>query len=170
MVKILIVYDSHTKNTEAMAKAVEQGAKNAGAEVLLKKVNKAGMEDLEWADGIVLGSPTYFGNMTGRMKSFVDKSVSLYGEGKLRDKVGAAFASAAGTGTGVEMTVLSLITALAMHDMVIVSAPGREEGWPGMLGTMADGLGYEDPPNKVLLESCKMLGARVADVSAKLIG
>lgn len=169
MVKVLIVYDTHTGNTEAMAKAVEQGAKDAGAEVLLKKVTKAGMDDLVWADGIVLGSPTYFGNMTGRMKAFVDKSVSLYGESKLRDKVGAAFVSAAGTGTGAETTVLSLITALAMHDMVIVSAPGREEGWPGMLGTMADGIGYDDPPNEVLLESCRKLGKRVSDVTGKLI-
>lgn len=168
MAKILIVYDSSTGNTEKMAKAVEQGGIKADADVRLKKVDKAELSDLEWADGIIFGSPTYFGGMSARMKKFIDSTTGLWEKGKLKNKVGAAFTSADCTGTGAEITALSLITAMFIHEMVIVSAPGREPGWPGAYGVIADGVITIGSPNEKMLDNCKRLGKRVADVAKKL--
>ena len=168
MAKIAIIYDSRTGNTEQMAKAVEQGASAAGANVRLKKVTEASLSDLEWADGIILGSPDYFSNMSAKMKEFVDKSVALYAKGVLKGKVGAVFASAAGIGTGVEITTLTLVTAMVGHGMLIVSAPGRQEGWSGTLGVIADNLEAIGQPDKTMLDNCERLGKAVADVAAKL--
>lgn len=168
MARVLIVYDSRTGNTEKMAKAVEQGASEAGASVRLVKVNDARLADLEWAEGMIFGSPTYFGTMSARMKGFIDKSVGLYVKGKLKNKVGAAFTSADGTGSGAETTVMSLVTAMVQHEMLIVSAPGREPEWPGWYGVIADGLCVVGSPDQKILESCRKLGERVALVAERL--
>lgn len=169
MAKVFIVYDSETGNTEKMAKTVEQGAKESNVDVVLEKVDDAAMSDLEWAYGIIIGSPNYFGNMSAKMKKFIDETVGLYMEGKLKRKVGAAFVSAAGTGTGAETTALTLITAMMGHEMIIVSAPGREQGWPGTFGVIADGLGFEGSPDEKMLNNCKNLGKRVTEIADKLI-
>ena len=168
MAKVLIVYDSRSGNTEKMAKAVEQGAREAGASVRLLTVNEARLSDLEWADGVIFGSPTYFGAMSARMKGFIDKSAGLWAKGKLQNKVGAAFTSADGTGTGAEMTALSLITAMFGYEWLIVSAPGRGSGWPGTYGVIADGLAAIGPPDEEMLDNCKRLGERVAGVAKKM--
>ena len=168
MAKVLIVYDSRSGNTEKMAKAVEQGAREAGASVRVQKVNDTRLGDLEWADGVILGSPTYFGGMSARMKGFIDKSIGLYMKGKLRNRAGAAFASADGTGTGAETTALSLLTAMIQHEMLIVSAPGRGPGWPGTYGVLADGLVDIKSPDETMLDNCRRLGERVAVVAEKL--
>jgi NAD(P)H dehydrogenase (quinone) len=168
MVKVLIVYDSRSGNTEKMAKAVEQGARGAGASVRLLMVNEAHLSDLEWADGVIFGSPTYFGAMSARMKGFIDKSVGLFTKGKLQNKVGAAFTSADGTGTGAEMTALSLISALVQYEAIIVSAPGRDSGWPGTYGVIADNLYSIGSLDEKMLDNCRRLGERVAEVAKKL--
>lgn len=170
MAKVLIVYDSRTGKTEMMAKAVEQGAREAGANVRMKKVNEALLGDLEWAEGIILGSPVYFASMTARMKGFIDKWLGLYVKGKLKGKVGAAFVSSDGTGTGAETTALSLITAMISCEMIIVSAPGREEEWPGTYGVIADNLCVIGSPDEKMLNNSKELGTRVAEVAKKLCG
>lgn len=167
MAKVLIVYDSLTGNTERMAKAVEQGAREADADVRLKKADETELSDLEWADGIVVGSPTHFGTMSQKTNAFlVTRSAKLLN--KLENKVGAAFTSSDGTGTGAEATTLSLITAMIGHEMVIVSAPRREPGWPGTYGVIADNLAAIGPPDEKALDTCKRLGKRVADVAKKL--
>ena len=75
-VKVLIVYDSGTGNTEKMAYAVAEGARQVeNAEVILKRVDDATLRDLEWADAILVGSPTYYGQMSAKIKAFFDKSV-----------------------------------------------------------------------------------------------
>lgn len=168
MAKVLIIYDSRTGNTEKMAKAVEQGARKADADVRLKKVDKAELSDLEWADGIIFGSPNYFGGMSARMKEFIDSLTGLLEKGKLKNKVGAAFTSADCRGTGAEITILSLLTAMFSHEMVIVSAPGREPGWPGTYGVIADGVAAIGSPDEKMLDNCKRLGKQVADVAKKL--
>jgi len=168
MAKVLIVYDSRTGKTEKMAKAMEQGAREAEANVRIKKVNEAQLGDLEWAEGIILGSPDYFSTMSARMKGFIDRWLGLYVKGKLKNKVGAAFVSADGTGTGAETTALSLITAMVSCEMVVVSAPGREAGWPGTYGVIADNLGAIGSPDEKMLNNSKELGKRVAEVAKKL--
>lgn len=86
----MIVYDSRSGNTEKMAFAVAEGAKQVkGATPEVKKIDKASLEDLLAADGIIMGSPTYYGLMSAKLKAFIDESVKIHG--KLEGKVGAAF-------------------------------------------------------------------------------
>lgn len=80
MAKILIIYDSRTGNTEKMARAVAEGARQIkDTKVNVKKVDETDVLDLPKADAIVFGSPTYFGEMSGKLKAFIDKSVKVYG-------------------------------------------------------------------------------------------
>ncbi len=157
MVKVLVVYDSETGNTEKMAFAVAEGAKQfSRVEVVVKKVNKTSLEDLLSADGIVMGSPTYYGQMSAKLKALIDESVKIHG--KLEGKVGAAFTSSGGTATGAETTLLSMLQAMLVHGMIV---QGRAYG--KHYGAAAVGS-----PNKKELESCEELGKRVASLVTKL--
>ena len=91
----LVVYHSDTGNTEKMAKAIGEGIKDAGLDVEVKSVDDTSQDDLVAADAIVMGSPTYFSAMSGKMKAFIDESINLWpgGPGPLKDKIGAAFTS-----------------------------------------------------------------------------
>ncbi len=150
MPKGLVVYDSKTGNTEKMAMAISQGMERGGLEVKVKGVENASLSDLTDADAIVLGSPTYFGNMSGNMKQFVDKSIKLYSSKKLKDKIGAAFTSHGGDGDYT--TLLSLIVALFFHRMIIV---GHQSG--GKLGVISLG----EPDDKCIAD-CQVFGERIA--------
>ncbi len=149
MLKGLVVYDSKTGHTEKMAMSISQGMEGGGLEVKVKRVENASLSDLTDADAIVLGSPTYFGNMSGNMKQFVDKSIELYPD-KLNDKVGAAFTSYEGDGDYT--TLLSLIIALLFHRMIIV---GHQSGTLGAIS-------FEEPDDKCVAE-CQVFGERIAD-------
>ena len=70
---VLILYHSKSGNTEEMAKAVEEGVKSEGIKVIRKKVNRATLKDFLNADGIILGSPTYYGTMAAEMKAFLNR-------------------------------------------------------------------------------------------------
>jgi len=148
MPKGLVVYDSKTGHTEKMAMAIRQGMERGGIEVKAKRVENASLSDLSDADAIVLGSPTYFGNMSGSMKAFVDKSIGLYPD-KLNDKVGAAFTSYGGEGDYTAL--LSLIVAMFFHQMIIV---GHQSGKPGAIS-------MEEPDDKCIAE-CQVFGERIA--------
>jgi flavorubredoxin len=83
MNKILIVYHSQSGNTESMAKAISEGAKTAGATVILKRASDANAEDILSCDILVIGTPNYFGYMSGMVKDFFDRTWST-----IRDKAG----------------------------------------------------------------------------------
>ncbi|MGC9514804.1 flavodoxin family protein [Methanocrinis sp.] len=152
MSKVLVVYHSRSGNTAKMAEAVAEGAKNGGADVVLKKVEEATLEEMTAADGIVLGAPTYFGSLSGEMKSFIDRSVRI--RGKLESKVGAAFTSSGSLSGGNETTLISIIEAMLIHGMIIVGDP-LETG--GHYGAVAVGA-----PDAGALIACRKLGERVA--------
>jgi NAD(P)H dehydrogenase (quinone) len=155
--KVLIVYDSRTGNTEKMAQAVAEGAREVkGVKVKVKRVTKATLDDLVGADGIIMGSPTYFGQMSGKLKEFVDESVKVYG--KLKGKVGAAFTSAGGTATGAETTLLSILQAMLIHGMVVEGRHSAQHYGAAAVGA----------PKKKEVESCLDLGRRVAILVVKL--
>jgi len=154
--KVLIVYDSRTGNTEKMAHAVEEGVKRAGAEAALKKVDEASVDELLSVQGLILGSPVYYGLPSGKIKAFVDESVKYHG--KLEGIAGGAFCSAGGTHTGSETTIMALNEALLVHGMVIQgSSAGNHYG--------ATSVGS---PNEAALEACRKLGERVAKLAMKL--
>ena len=157
MAKILIIFDSRTGNTEKMASAVAEGAKQVkGVEVDVKKVDKATLEDLQAADGIIMGSPTYYGGVSGRLKGFIDKSVEIHG--KLEGKVGAAFTSSGGTASGAETTLLSILQGMLVHGMVVQGRSDDKHYGAAAVGT----------PREKDIEMCKALGKKVANLVTKL--
>ncbi len=158
MVKVLIVYDSRTGNTEKMALAVAEGAKKVrGAKVLIKTVDDAKNSDLLEADAILLGSPTYYGDMSGKMKEFIDKSVKIHG--KLAGKVGGAFTSSGDTACGAETTILAMLHSLLIHGMVV---QGRFEN-------KHYGAAAVESPKKEELEYCVELGKLTAVLASRLV-
>ena len=154
--KILVVYDSKSGNTEKMAHAVAEGAEKAGAEVAVKRAEQAKLSDLLDADGIVMGSPTYFGQMSARLKHLIDESVEVHE--RLAGKVGAAFTSSGGTATGAETTLLSMVQAMLVHGMIVQG--NAEDKHYGVAAVGA--------PKPKDLKACEELGARVALLVQKL--
>lgn len=140
-----------------MAFAVAKGAKEAGmVDVMLKKVDKTTNKDLLKADGIIVGSPTYYGQMSNKLKTLFDESVEIHG--KLEGKVGAAFTSSGGVATGAETTILSIIQAMLIHGMVI---QGRAQGGHYGAAAVGEPKGREE-------EKCSELGRMVAKLVSKL--
>lgn len=159
MVKVLIVYDSRTGNTEKMAANVAEGGRNVeGAEVSLVSIESAKLDDLVAADAIILGSPTYYGNMSGKMKELIDKSYSVHG--KLKGKVGGAFTSSGGTACGAETALLAMLQAMLIHGMVV---QGRHDD-------KHYGAAAIEAPNEEESEYCRDLGNRVASLAVALRG
>jgi NAD(P)H dehydrogenase (quinone) len=157
MAKVLIVYDSKTENTETMALAVAKGAEQVSdIEVTVKKAGKTKPDDLLAADGIIMGSPTYYGQMSAKLKALIDKSVKIHR--KLTGKVGAAFTSAGGTATGAETTLISILQAMLVHGMIIQGRADEKHYGAAALGN----------PRKRELQYCEELGKNVAMLVKKL--
>ncbi|MGC8804637.1 MAG: flavodoxin family protein, partial [Candidatus Ratteibacteria bacterium] len=91
MAKIFIVYYSRTGNTEKMAQEIQKGVLEENVEAVVKKVEETEPEELLNYDGIIAGSPTYFGGPAWEIKKLFDQSVKFYG--KMIGKVGGAFTS-----------------------------------------------------------------------------
>lgn len=106
-----------TGNTETLALSVAKGAEKAGVEVTVKKAEETKPDDFLAADGIILGSPVYFGQMSGTLKALLDETIKIHK--KLDGKVGAAFASSGGIASGGETTMLSIIEAMLIHGMIV---------------------------------------------------
>ncbi len=154
---VLIVFDSETGSTEKMAKAVAEGARDvAGVDVVLKHVDVASLDDLLQADGIVVGSPTFYGLMSAKIKKLFDESVKLHG--KLDGKVGAAFTSSGGIATGAETTILSILHAFLVHGMTVQGrAKFKHYGAAGV-----------SVPDEKEIKDCRNLGARTAQLVLRL--
>jgi len=157
-VRVLIIYDSRTGNTEKMAYAVGEGVREEGVEVEVKRVDEASVDELPEYDGLILGSPVYYGQATARIKELIDASVKYHG--RLEGKVGAAFASSGGVHSGAETTLLSLIHALLIHGMVVQGTPGRNH-----YGAVSVGA-----PDEEDLRACREMGWRVARLVKRLRG
>jgi NAD(P)H dehydrogenase (quinone) len=156
MTKILVVYDSRTGNTETMALAVGKGVESMGIDVTIKKVDETTPSDLLAADGIIMGSPTYFGQMSAKLKGLIDQSVAVHK--KLGGKVGGAFTSSGGVTSGAETTLLSILQAMLIHGMVV----------EGRADATHYGVAARGAPGKLELAECEALGKRVADLAMKL--
>lgn len=156
--KILVAYYSMTGNTEKMAKAVAEGAKSAGADVTVKKSSDVSSADLKAADGIIIGSPTYYGQMAAEIKQIFDRSTDV--RGQLENKVGAAFTSSGSHDGGNQTTLLSILQAMLIHSMIIIGDPMASGGHYGVIAV--------GEPNKNALEACRQVGSRVANLTKKL--
>lgn len=157
MTKILIVYDSGSGNTETMALAVGRGAEMAGdLEVTVKKAEETKNSDLLAADGIIMGSPTYFGQMSAKLKALIDGSIKVHKD--LTGKVGGAFTSSGGIASGAETTLLSIVQVMLIHGMIV----------QGRAYDKHYGVGITGVPTKEDLIECEELGRRVAALVLKL--
>lgn len=139
-----------------MAKYVAEGVSGAGVDVVLKQVSEVSVDMLPRVEGVILGSPVYYGLPTGKLKSWIDESVKYHG--KLTHLVGGAFCSAGGTHTGSETTIIALLEALLIHGMIIQGTPHG-----GHYGVASVGA-----PNDKAIEGCRKLGERVALLVKKL--
>lgn len=164
-VKVLIVYYSATGNTEKMAQGVAEGAKSlAGAVVVLKRVEQVTAEDLLSSDAVIVGSPVYWSNMAGPIKTFFDNwqlKFGIYPEFKMKNKIGAAFATGGQVSSGKEVTMLTILAAMLGNQMIVVSGGGA---FGASATTERDSSGIDSRE----LADAKELGQRVAEV-AKMV-
>jgi len=159
MVKILVSYYSKGGNTRAIARAMAAGAREVkGSNVKLKPIRATTLRDLKWADAIILGSPTYYGDMAADVKNLFDRSVAIHGS--LQGRVGGAFTSSGGVASGAETTLLSMIQAMLVHGMIV---SGHSEG-------QHYGVAIVGAPNARQSKFCKRRGKQVAELAAKLAG
>jgi len=164
-VSVLVVYHSASGNTEKMAQGVVDGAKAvAGVSVVLKRAGEVVANDLVSSDALIVGSPVYFGNMSGEVKTFFDNwgltsKFDLFRERKMRNKIGAAFATGGGISNGKEVTMLSILAAMLVNQMIVVGGGGA---FGASATTGPDSPGIDD---KELAEA-RELGKRVAEVTA----
>ncbi|MFQ6048036.1 MAG: flavodoxin family protein [Phycisphaerae bacterium] len=158
MARALVVYYSRTGNTERMAEAIAKAIGDEGVDVECKPVADTTVQDLLQADGIVAGSPTYYGGMAAELKGLFDRSVEHHGE--LDGKVGAAFSSAANIGGGNETTVLAIIRAMLIHGMIVQGDPQGDHYGPIAIGQ----------PDRRSLQECRRRGQRFARLLKQLKG
>lgn len=199
MTKVLVLYYSAYGHIEAMANAVAEGAREAGATVDIKRVPElvpaevakasyykvdqaapiAKVEDLANYDAIIVGTGTRFGRMASQMANFLDQAGGLWAKGALNGKVGAAFTSTATQHGGQETTLFSIITNLLHFGLVIV---GLNYGYAGQMkldevvggapygATTITGGDGSRQPSDVELEGARYQGRQVAEVAKKLFG
>ena len=128
MAHILVAYYSRTGNTEEMAEIISEVLKQEGDEVDLKKVNEVSVDSLLEYDGIMLGTPVYYGTMAAEIKKLLDDSVKIHG--KLEGKAGGAFSSSANIGGGNETAITDILNALLIHGMIIQGDPQGDHYGP----------------------------------------
>jgi NAD(P)H dehydrogenase (quinone) len=161
-ITVLVTYHSDTGNTEKMAQGVAEGAKAVpGTSVILKRVGEVAADDLSSSDAVIVGSPVYFGNMSGEVKTFFDNwtKFGLFRDRKMRNKVGGAFATGALVSSGKEVTVITILGAMLINQMIVVSGGG---GFGASATTGPDSPGIDEKE----MGEARDLGKRVAEVAA----
>jgi NAD(P)H dehydrogenase (quinone) len=129
-VKLLVVVASETGRTRRMAEELAEGAREAGADVVLREASDAEERHLLEADAVVLGSGVHMGGVESSMRAFLERTAPLWIQGRLVGKLGAAFASAGQGGRGGgELALISLLSTLAEHGMLLVPMHNRLDGF-----------------------------------------
>ncbi len=195
-IKVAVVYYSSTGTIAEVSKQIAQYAEKVGAEVRLLKaaelaprsaieanaawaanaaatadVPEATPGDIEWADAVIFGSPTRFGNIASQLKQFIDTLGGLWAQGKLADKVYSGFTSSATTHGGQESTLLALYTSFHHFGGVVV-APGYTDP-----AKFADGNPYgtshvdaqgNNPVDQTTREAARVQAERVVRITTAL--
>jgi len=158
MRRVLVVYYSRSGNTKKMAELVAKGVKEVeGVEVEVKAVQEAKVEELLDVDGLVIGSPTYYGSMASEVKKFIDESVKLHG--KLEGKIGGAFSSSANIAGGNETTIMDILKSLLIHGMIIQGSVKGDHYGPVSIGK----------PDERSKKLCLRHGRKIAELVLKTI-
>lgn len=199
MAKVLVLYYSTYGHIETMANAVAEGVREAGAEVVVKRVPEtvpeeiarqnhfkldqaapvATVDELPDYDAIIFGAPTRFGTVASQMRSFIDQTGGLWFGGKLVGKVGSVFTSSAVQHGGQESTILGFLPTLLHHGMVAVGLPYSFAGQSNMdeitggspygASTIAKSDGSRQPSENELA-GARFQGRHVAEIAKKLHG
>jgi NAD(P)H dehydrogenase (quinone) len=186
---VLVLYYSRYGATAVMAEHIARGVEqvkgcrsvirtvapvSAGIGAVREDIPESGplyceLDELRACTGLVLGSPTRFGNMAAPMKYFLDQTSALWLSGGLVDKPAAVFTSSASMHGGQETTLLTMMLPLLHHGMIIAGLPYGEAG---LMDTRSGGTPYgashlagrsgELDPDETELSLCRALGARVA--------
>jgi NAD(P)H dehydrogenase (quinone) len=197
MTKVLVLYYSSYGHIEQMAYAAAEGAKSAGADVVVKRVpelvpeevaKKSGfkldqkapiatVDELPDYDAIIFGSGTRFGNVTSQLRNFMDQTGGLWAKGALVGKVGSVITSSATQHGGQESTILTFIPTLMHQGMVVVGLPYAFQGQMG-LDEIKGGSPYgastitgadgSRQPSAIELEAARYQGRHVAEIAGKL--
>jgi NAD(P)H dehydrogenase (quinone) len=196
-VNVLIAFYSRNGSTEALAKAVAEGARREGAEVRLRRVREIVPQDVmakapgwvenadrmnaeyeapteadaEWADAIIFGTPTRFGNVTSELKAWVDSLGGLWFQGKLVGKAGSVFTSTSTLHGGNESTLLTAYNFMAHLGLIIVPLGYADSnlfvaGTPYGASTVSGQ--NSAPPTDTDIEVARFQGKRVAHVARAL--
>ena len=159
--QVLIMYYSRTGNTEKLAEEIARGVREIeGVECVLKPVSEVTKGDFLLSDGIIAGSPVYFGTMAAALKDVFDKFIGT--RNQMEDKIGAAFATSAHHTGGKETTIISIIEAFLIYGMIVIGDPLDASGHYGVACTGA--------PDKRTAQDAAKLGKRVALLVKKLRG
>jgi len=196
-VKVAIIYYSATGTTYHLARAVEQGASEAGAEVRFRKVRElapdeaiasnqgwaahrlesqhvkeATNDDLAWADAIIFGTPTRYGLPTAQLKQFLDTTGKLWAEGLLLNKICSSFTSSATQHGGQETTIISLNMTF-YHWGAIIVGPGYADPIQFKAGNPY-GVSFTSnngtlKPDETALASARFQGRRVTELAGQFV-
>jgi NAD(P)H dehydrogenase (quinone) len=197
MTKVLVLYYSSYGHMEQMAYAAAEGAREAGADAVVKRVPElvpeevarsghfkldqpapiATINELPDYDAIILGAPTRYGRMASQMTNFLDQTGGLWARGAFNGKVGSVMSSTATQHGGQETTLLAGITNLLHFGMIVVGLPYSYQGQmtldeivggsPYGATTIAGGQGQRQPSRNEL-DGARFQGRLVAETAAKL--
>ncbi|MGV6807663.1 MAG: NAD(P)H:quinone oxidoreductase [bacterium] len=191
---VLVLYYSRYGNTRALAETIAEGVEKTGTEARLRTVPPVSpateasapaipedgdifctKEDLIQCRGLILGSPTRFGNMAAPLKHFLDTTGNEWLNGALIGKPAAVFTSTNSMHGGQESTLLSMMIPLLHHGMVIAGIPYSEQA---LSATQTGGTPYgasvlanQETPGEMSDDEralARALGKRVADLARKL--
>lgn len=164
-ITVLVAYHSMGGYTEKMAHGVVDGARAVpGTKVVLKRVGQVTADELFSADALVVGSPVYWSNMAGEVKTFFDNwqfKFGVFPDFKMRNKIGAAFTTGGQISSGKELTMLTILAAMLGNQMIVVSGGGA-------FGASATTEGESPGVDEQELASAKELGRRVAEVTWRM--
>jgi NAD(P)H dehydrogenase (quinone) len=193
-VNAAIIFYSATGTVHALAEAAAEGAEKAGAHVRLRKVAElapaeaidanpawrrhlrhtadlaeAVPDDLAWADAVLFGTPTRFGNPAGQLKAFIDTTGALWREGRLTDKVYSAFTASSTAHGGQESTLLALGNTFYHWGGVIVP-PGYTDPVQFRSGNPygTSHVSGDGPPTEVILQAVRHQARRAVETAAAL--
>ncbi|MEQ1952594.1 NAD(P)H:quinone oxidoreductase type IV [Mesorhizobium sp. CN2-181] len=199
MAKVLVLYYSSWGHMEQMAKAAAEGAREAGADVTVKRVPELVPEAVAKAayykldqeapiadplelgdyDAIILGASTRYGSMAAQLKNFIDQTGPLWMKGALVNKVGSVMVSTATQHGGAELALINAQVFMQHQGMIIVPLSYAYQGQMGNdvvrggapygMTTTSDSDGSRQPSAQEL-EGAKFQGKRVAEIAAKLHG
>ncbi len=156
MAKALVIYYSRSGNTRQMAELISGALAKEGVAADLKDVKDVLPEELLKYEGIVIGSPVYYGTMAGQIKQLLDDSVKIHS--KLEGKIGGAFASSGNLAGGNETAVLDILNAMLIHGMIVQGDPKGSHYGPVAVGA----------PDERASTECQRYGQRLAKLIKRL--